>query len=94
MISFQVIIEPLRASAIFKPEAADDFFTKVFWNVGDILPYHQRMLASLFARQREQHPIIQSVSDIILESMSPNIIASFLFLTSGLPRYASMYANV
>ena len=28
------------------------------------------MLASLFARQREQHPIVQSVSDIVLESKS------------------------
>jgi hypothetical protein len=28
------------------------------------------MLAALFARQREQHPIVQSVTDIILDSQS------------------------
>jgi hypothetical protein len=28
---------------------------------------HERMLAGLFERQQEQHPIVQSVSDIILE---------------------------
>ena len=28
------------------------------------------MLAALFARQREQHPLIQSIADIVLESMS------------------------
>jgi hypothetical protein len=35
------------------------------------LAHHQRMLWSLFARQRDQHPFIQSVADIILDSRSP-----------------------
>lgn len=44
------------------------FVSEVFWNVNDILSHHKRMLRSLFARQRDQHPLIQSVADIILDS--------------------------
>lgn len=40
----------------------------VFWNLNQIRVRHERMLVALFERQREQHPIVQSVADIILES--------------------------
>lgn len=52
-------------------EKAFDIVSKVFWNLDGILAHHQRMLWSLFARQRDQHPFIQSVADIILDSRSP-----------------------
>jgi hypothetical protein len=43
--------------------------SEVFWNLNEILAHHKRMLRYLFARQRDQHPIVQSVADIILDSM-------------------------
>ena len=46
------------------------FIQEVFGNLREILSHHQRILGALFARQREQHPLIQSVSDIILDSES------------------------
>lgn len=44
-----------------------DFVSEVFWNLKDISDHHQRMLASLFSRQRDQHPLVQSLADIILD---------------------------
>lgn len=41
--------------------------SEVFWNMGKILEHHQRMLGSLLSRQRDQHPLVQSVADIILD---------------------------
>ena len=64
----QVIIEPLRSSKVFGEGKADEFIQNVFWNLNEVLSFHQRMLGQLFARQRDQHPLVQSVSDIILES--------------------------
>ncbi|KAF8269572.1 Dbl homology domain-containing protein, partial [Lactarius quietus] len=43
------------------------FVSEVFWNLGRILEHHQRMLGSLLTRQRDQHPLVQSVADIILD---------------------------
>jgi RHO1 GDP-GTP exchange protein 1/2 len=51
-------------------ERAGDFVSKVFWNLDEILAHHRHMLRSLFVRQRDQHPLIQSVADIILDSTS------------------------
>jgi len=46
------------------------FISEVFGSVDAILSHHHRMLAALFSRQREQHPLVQSVTDIILDSQS------------------------
>ncbi len=46
------------------------FINEVFGNLSEIVAYHQRLLAALFSRQREQHPLIQSVADIFLDSKS------------------------
>ena len=43
------------------------FVSEVFWNMKEILGHHRRMLGSLFSRQRDQHPLVQSVADIILD---------------------------
>ena len=43
------------------------FVSGVFWNLNKILEHHQRMLGSLLTRQRDQHPLVQSVTDIILD---------------------------
>jgi hypothetical protein len=44
------------------------FRNEVFQNITDILARHQTSLAALFERQREQHPLILSVADIVLDS--------------------------
>ncbi len=62
-----MFIEPLRESNAILTDV-DDFIYDVFANLSEILGYHQRMLDALFQRQREQHPLIQSVADVILES--------------------------
>ena len=43
------------------------FVSEVFWNLGKIFEHHQRMLSSLLTRQRDQHPLVQSIADIILD---------------------------
>ncbi|THH06430.1 hypothetical protein EW145_g4099 [Phellinidium pouzarii] len=63
-----VFIEPLRNANVIGEGKTDEFIQYVFWNLNEILSFHQRMLASLFSRQRDQHPLIQSVSDVILET--------------------------
>ena len=51
-------------------EKGTDFVSEVFWNLNEILIHHRHMLESLFSRQRDQHPLVQSVADIILDSES------------------------
>ncbi|EIW84261.1 hypothetical protein CONPUDRAFT_163433 [Coniophora puteana RWD-64-598 SS2] len=65
----QVFIEPLRSAnpPVIAGDRLHAFIKELFYNLGDILAHHKRMLGLLFTRQEEQHPIIQSVTDIILE---------------------------
>lgn len=67
--SIQVFIVPLQTAhpPVIDPARLNGFIQEVFWNFSSLLRHHQRMLASLFNRQRDQHPIIQSISDIILD---------------------------
>lgn len=53
---------------VMAPERVRGFISEVFWNLEAISGHHHRMLATLFARQREQHPLVQSVADVILDS--------------------------
>ncbi|TFK40376.1 hypothetical protein BDQ12DRAFT_680852 [Crucibulum laeve] len=64
-----VFIEKLRTSKppIIRENILPGFINEVFGNLDQILAYHKRMLELLFARQREQHPLIQSVADIVLD---------------------------
>ncbi|KZO91124.1 hypothetical protein CALVIDRAFT_531027 [Calocera viscosa TUFC12733] len=45
----------------------DAFLLEVFSNLASVRQQHERMLTELYARQREQHPIIASVADIVLD---------------------------
>lgn len=67
-----MFIQPLREAnpPVIKPDKLSGFLSEVFWNINEILDHHQRMLTKLFERQREQHPLVQSVADIILDSKS------------------------
>ncbi|KZS88061.1 hypothetical protein SISNIDRAFT_460111 [Sistotremastrum niveocremeum HHB9708] len=65
-----VYINPLvNANPPIMPQDYLLAFTKeVFWNLNEILHVHQRLLAALFARQRDQHPLVQSIADIVLDT--------------------------
>ncbi|CAG7852613.1 Rho1 guanine nucleotide exchange factor 1 [Serendipita indica DSM 11827] len=54
---------------IIQNDRLHNFVSEVFWNFEPILEHHQRLLGALYERQREQHPIIQSLSDLIMEAV-------------------------
>lgn len=84
LISFsKVFIEGLRTAEppIIREPRLSEYIDEVFGNLRDILFHHKRMLAALFARQRDQHPLIQSVADIILDSkLIYNSLMTLLFM--------------
>ena len=43
------------------------FTQRVFGNLHEILVYHQQILAALYQRQRDQHPVILTIADIFLD---------------------------
>jgi hypothetical protein len=45
----------------------NNFVHKVFGNIHEILVYHRQLLAALYDRQREQHPLILTIADIFLD---------------------------
>ncbi len=57
-----------------------NFIREVFFNFDEILQHHQKMLTALFARQREQHPWVMTVADIILDSMHSAFVNNLLAL--------------
>lgn len=56
------------------------FIAEVFWNLGKLLGHHQRMLESLLARQRDQHPLVQSIADIILDCKPCSMACGILLI--------------
>ncbi|SRR6266404_458497 len=66
---FQVYITPILSAPheIMNEAKGATFVSEVFWNLRKISDHHQRMLGSLLTRQRDQHPLVQSVADIILD---------------------------
>ncbi|KAG8831244.1 hypothetical protein FRC17_003440 [Serendipita sp. 399] len=65
-----VFLRPLIEAQppIMQPDRVNGFVHEVFWNFNDILARHLRLSGALFERQQDQHPIIQSVADIVLEA--------------------------
>ncbi|KAG1772194.1 hypothetical protein EV702DRAFT_1246578 [Suillus placidus] len=62
----EVFIEPLKFAnpPVIAPDKLRAFVLEVFWNLGQITVHHEHMLATLFERQLDQHPLAQSVTDI------------------------------
>ncbi|KZT00783.1 uncharacterized protein LAESUDRAFT_687612 [Laetiporus sulphureus 93-53] len=71
----EVFVDPLRNTVPMPRKRLPGFIQEVFYNLDEVRDHHQRMLGALFARQREQHPLLQSIADIITES-------AFLFNTA------------
>ncbi|KIY43799.1 hypothetical protein FISHEDRAFT_52705 [Fistulina hepatica ATCC 64428] len=65
-----LFVEPLRTASppIVPSEQTSTFIREVFRNFQQILALHKRLVASLFERQRDQHPLILSVADIFLRT--------------------------
>ncbi|PVG04419.1 hypothetical protein CPB86DRAFT_810233 [Serendipita vermifera] len=65
-----VFLRPLMRAdpPVIAKDRIQQFVYEVFWNFDAILARHQRLVAALFERQRDQHPIIQNIGDIILEA--------------------------
>ena len=51
---------------IIPAEDLEQFIKDVFSNMSSILDHHRVLLSNLFERQREQHPLILSVTDVVL----------------------------
>ncbi|KAI0661715.1 hypothetical protein C8Q70DRAFT_673507 [Cubamyces menziesii] len=64
----EVFVDPMINTLAIPQHRVKGFIQEVFFNIDNILAHHQRLLAALFARQREQHPLIQSLSDIVLDN--------------------------
>lgn len=66
-----VYIDALRSASppIIRETFLYKFINEVFGNLDEVVAHHQRMLGALFARQRDQHPVVQSISDIVLDSV-------------------------
>ncbi|KAH9037804.1 hypothetical protein EDB85DRAFT_1860932 [Lactarius pseudohatsudake] len=64
-----VYITPLLSAPheVISEARGKTFVSEVFWNLNKISGHHQRMLGTLLTRQRDQHPLVQSVADIILD---------------------------
>ncbi|KAH7106378.1 hypothetical protein BKA62DRAFT_765930 [Auriculariales sp. MPI-PUGE-AT-0066] len=53
---------------VMAPNRLNDFVLQVFNNVAELRTLHEPLLGGLFARQREQHPLIQGIGDIVLDT--------------------------
>ncbi|KAJ7603752.1 hypothetical protein DFH06DRAFT_1256028 [Mycena polygramma] len=65
-----IYIEGLRSASppIIRETFLNKFIDEVFGNLNQVISHHQYMLGALFARQREQFPVVESISDIILDT--------------------------
>ena len=63
-----VFIDPLLNTAPIPQHRLRGFVSEVFWNMDEILAIHRRLLDGLFSRQQDQHPLVQSIADIVLDS--------------------------
>ncbi len=50
------------------PLILEDFIEEIFSNILELRDCHKRLLEVMYVRQREQHPVIQSVGDVFLDA--------------------------
>jgi RHO1 GDP-GTP exchange protein 1/2 len=69
-IPFQIYVKPLRTvdPPVIPPQRLQRFITDVFHNVDQLIFHHKKLLDRLHHIQREEHPIIHSVTATILNA--------------------------
>lgn len=63
----QMYIQPLCSvnPPIIPPEQLGTFIQNVFCNIGDLHTHHKQLLDQFFEIQRNEHPIIRSVTTVM-----------------------------
>jgi RHO1 GDP-GTP exchange protein 1/2 len=66
----QVVVLGLKDAkpAVIPEHQVDGFIAEVFLNYKEILKFHKEMLKLLFERQEREHPFVECVADIVLQS--------------------------
>ncbi|KAG8964003.1 hypothetical protein FRC00_004149 [Tulasnella sp. 408] len=67
----QIFVVPLLSAnppIIAPADELESFIKDVFANISDVEKIHESLLASLFERQRREHPVVTSLSDLILDA--------------------------
>jgi len=64
-------VQPLRSAdpPIIPRERLDKFIRDVFHNIGELHTHHKRLLDRLFEVQREEHPVIKSVTAVMHDAV-------------------------
>ena len=75
----EIFVQQLRDTTPIPQSRLEGFISEVFYNMYTILSYHERLLDRLFERQREQHPLMQSIADIVLDSKMSSCTAIRLY---------------
>jgi len=55
-------------------QSLKDFIEAVFSNIPLILQYHRQLLSHLFQRQEDQHPLVNSIIDVVFAGAALNHI--------------------
>lgn len=68
--AMQLYVQPLRDASppILVGEALNNFIRDAFWNFAEIHAHHKRLLERLHEIQREEHPVIRSVTAPIFDA--------------------------
>jgi hypothetical protein len=66
----QVFIQPLRNSdvPILPSQRLNSFIVDVFHNYGQLVFHHRKLLENLHRIQQEEHPLIHSVTAVLLDA--------------------------
>src|SRR5687767_14084050 len=70
LTSLQLFIRPLRSASppIIPAERLDKFIDDVFHNYDELLQHHRKLVEAFHSVQREQHPVIRSVTDAMMDA--------------------------
>jgi RHO1 GDP-GTP exchange protein 1/2 len=70
------------------------FRDDVFSNFDRILGHEHRLLAALYERQREQHPVITSIADIVLDVALAFLEDYESYIKVGYPVYTMLREKI
>jgi RHO1 GDP-GTP exchange protein 1/2 len=61
-------IRELQNSSIIPPDRLDNFINDTFYNFNELLSHHSRLVERLHEIQREEHPLIRSITAPIYDA--------------------------